>query len=211
MKTVGSILKEAREAQHIDFDTVEKTTRIRRKFLEAIERDEYSLLPSPLYAKGFVKNYAHFLGLDSVKVMAFFRRQTDDIPHGTLLPKAQESIGTSMVQLTPSRFIAILLVAMIGIFLLYFGLQYFRLQQAPTLIIDQPKNESVVTERKVDIFGATDTDATVTINGVTTLVRQDGKFFTQVTLESGVNTITIIATSRYGKTKTEIRKVGLQQ
>jgi hypothetical protein len=63
----------------------------------------------------------------------------------------------------------------------------------------------------VDILGKTDPDATVTINGINVLVRADGKFFDQVPLNSGVNKITIIATSRFGKTTTIVREVGYQQ
>ncbi|KKR02984.1 MAG: hypothetical protein UT26_C0012G0001, partial [Microgenomates group bacterium GW2011_GWC1_39_12] len=64
---------------------------------------------------------------------------------------------------------------------------------------------------KLDILGTTNPDATVMVNGVSVTVRSDGRFFTQITLEPGVNTITILATSRYGKTTTMLRKVGLQQ
>ena len=61
MKTVGSILKEAREAKRFSLDQVEQATKIRRNFLEAIEGDAYHVLPSVSYAKGFVKNYAGYL------------------------------------------------------------------------------------------------------------------------------------------------------
>lgn len=71
MNTVGTMLKEARVAKGISLVDVEKQTKIRLKFLEAIEQDAYHLLPSPVYAKGFVKNYSEFLGLDSSVIMAF--------------------------------------------------------------------------------------------------------------------------------------------
>ncbi|MCJ7826477.1 hypothetical protein MUP56_02585, partial [Patescibacteria group bacterium] len=59
--------------------------------------------------------------------------------------------------------------------------------------------------------GKTSSDATVTVNGVSVLVRSDGNFFDQVSLDPGVNTITITATSRFGKSTTIVRKVGLKQ
>jgi len=85
------------------------------------------------------------------------------------------------------------------------------LQRPPELTITKPVNESIVGEKKLDVMGETNSDTTITVNGLSVSVRGDGKFFTQVTLESGVNTITVIATSRFGKTKTEVVKVGLQQ
>ena len=68
MKTVGSILKEARTARNITLAQTEEATKIRLKFLKAIESDDYSGLPSLSYAKGFVKNYSEYLGLDSSMV-----------------------------------------------------------------------------------------------------------------------------------------------
>jgi len=67
-----------------------------------------------------------------------------------------------------------------------------------------------VSDPRLQILGNTDPDATVTINGVSVLVRGDGKFFDQVALNPGVNTFTIIATSRLGKSTTIIRDIGVK-
>lgn len=211
MKTVGSILKEARLDKSITFDQVERATKIRTKFLEAIEQDDYSTLPSLAYAKGFVKNYSEFLGLNSTTVLAFFRRQTKDITRAMILPKGvAEPLNRSWFQLTPPKFLALLLTSLVILFLSYLGLGYRRINQPPTLAVDTPKEQQVSTERKIDVLGRTDIDATVAVNGTSVLVRSDGKFFEQVTLEPGVNTITISTTSRFGKSATVTRKVTYQ-
>jgi cytoskeletal protein RodZ len=211
MKTVGSILKEARAAKNITLDQAETATKIRLKFLQAIESDDYTVLPSLSYAKGFVKNYSEYLGLDSDMVLAFFRRQTAEVTRSSLLPKrVSEPLNKSWFQLTPGKFLAAILITLVLIFLGYLGLQYRKLHQAPSLSVDTPTNQRVVHERRLDILGKTDSDATVTVNGVSVVVRDDGKFFDQIQLESGVNKITIIATSRFGKITTIVRDVGLQ-
>jgi len=211
MNTVGTMLKEARVAKGITLADVEKQTKIRLKFLEAIEQDAYHLLPSPVYAKGFVKNYSDYLGLDSNTIMAFFRRQSVDVKRTVILPKKAQEIETKGLRLTPGRFITMLLIGLSVLFLSYFFIQYQNLQRPPELTIIKPIHESIVGEKKLDVMGKTNGDTTVTVNGLSVSVRGDGKFFTQVTLEPGVNTITVIATSRFGKTKTEVLKVGLQQ
>lgn len=211
MKTVGSILKEQRLGKQLTLEQVEKATKIRVRFLEAIEADDYRPLPSLSYAKGFVKNYSDYLGLDSEVTLAFFRRQTTETTRSAILPKGvSEPLNKTLFQLTPARFIALIVVVLIGAFLAYFGLQYRHLQQAPNLTVDSPAHQAVISERRVDVLGITDPDATVTVNGVTVLVRGDGKFFDQVTLEPGVNKITIVSTSRFGKSTTVVREVGLQ-
>jgi cytoskeletal protein RodZ len=211
MRTVGQMLKEKRIAKGLSLQNVEAATKIRLKFLDAMESDEYTKLPSLAYAKGFVKNYSEFLGLKSADMLAFFRRQTKEVPKNSLLPKGMsDSLKQSHLRLTPSRFIILIGVFLFITFLLYFGLQYRRLQQPPSLTIDSPKDGLVTSERRVDVFGKTDSDATVTVNGTSVLVRGDGKFFDQLSLDLGVNKVTIVANSRFGKSVTIVREVGYQ-
>lgn len=195
----------------MSLEDVEKATRIRRKFLEAIENDDYTIIPSLAYARGFIKNYSEFLGLDSHTMLAFFRRESHDISKQSLLPKRSLFPQDSLLRLTPGRFLIFLLGVCSILFLSYFVLQYRQLQAPPPLSIEKPEKEKIVEEGKVDVIGKTAADATVTVNGVSVLVRSDGNFFDQVSLNSGVNTITITATSRYGKSTTIVRKVGLKQ
>jgi cytoskeletal protein RodZ len=211
MKTVGSILKEARSAKKITLEQAEKATKIRTKFLAGIEQDDYSELPSVAYAKGFVKNYSEYLGLDSSMVLAFFRRQTTDISRSSLLPKREApALNKSLVRLTPGRFLASILAILVCIFLGYLGLQYRKINLPPSLVVSSPVNQLVVAQQRVDVIGSTDPDATVTVQGVSELIRSDGKFFDKISLDPGVNKITITATSRFGKTTTIVREVGLQ-
>src|SRR3989338_2127969 len=161
MKTTGTILREARELQGISLSQVEDATKIRVKFLEAIEQDDYSFLPSFSYAKGFVKNYSDFLGLDSRMVIAFFRRQTTDTPKTSLLPKGvSDPLNRSPFQLTPGKFLTLLVAGLAALFLVYLGLQYQGLRRAPVLEIESPQNQEVVSQKRIDVLGKTDPDAT---------------------------------------------------
>lgn len=207
MQTVGSMLKEARLGKGYTLKHVEVSTKIREKFLEAIERDDYTLLPSISYAKGFVKNYSEFLKLDSSRVLAFFRRQSKDVPKSSLLPPQPLRTNVTFFQLTPTRFILFLVGGIIGVFFLYFFVQYRAIQSPPFLSIESPKENISTNESRIDMLGTTDSDATIVINGVSVLVRGDGKFFDQVSLQPGNNTITIVSTSRFGKTSTLTRTV----
>jgi cytoskeletal protein RodZ len=212
MKTVGVILREARLSKKLSFSDVEVATKIRMKFLTAIEEDDFSSMPSLSYAKGFVKNYSEFLGLDSVTVLAFFRRQIADVPKSSLLPKGmEEPLNRSAFQLTPARFVGSIVVVLVLLFLGYLANQYRSFQLPPNLSVDSPKNQQIVADSRIEVMGTTDSDATVTINGTSVLVRGDGKFFDQVALNPGVNKITVVSTSRLGKTRTVVREVGLKQ
>lgn len=211
MKTVGTLLKEARESKGYSLDEVEDATKIRAKFLAAMESDDFRRLPSPSIVRGFVHNYAEFLGLNSQTVLAFLRRQMAEVPKSSLLPKGMaEPINRSVFQLTPGKFLMLLIGGLTSVFLIYLGLQYRQIRQPPSLSLESPKDQIVIAEKRVEVIGRTDPDATVMVNSVSVLVRSDGRFFDAVTLDLGVNTITIIATSRFGKTTTLTREIGYQ-
>ena len=78
MKTVGQILREAREKQYISVAQAEKATKIRKRILEKLEGSDWKNLPSPTFVKGLLKNYGDFLGLDVKKLLDFFRREYDE-------------------------------------------------------------------------------------------------------------------------------------
>ena len=211
MRTVGEMLREARESKSLTLKEVEDGTKIRLKFLTAIEADDFTTMPSLSYAKGFVKNYSDFLGLNSTTVLAFFRRQTVEVSRSSLLPKGMgEPLNRSVLQLTPGKFISIIVAVLVSLFLVYLAVQYRTLQQPPTLVVDEPKSEAVVTSKRIDVLGKTDPDATITINGINVLVRSDGKFFDQISLEPGVNKVSVVAISRLGKITIQTIEIGLK-
>lgn len=210
MKTVGAVLRESRLSKGYSLADIERATKIRAKFLEAIEEDDFGRIPGGSYAKGFVKNYAEYLGVSTSTILAFFRRQTREAPRGAIVPRGLAKPLNRSFILTPGRFLALVVSVLVIIFLTYLGWQYRQIQLAPPLSLESPKEEFVSEEARLEVIGSTDPDATVTVNGVSVLVRSDGRFFDQVKLELGVNTITIAATSRFGKATTITRDVGYQ-
>jgi cytoskeleton protein RodZ len=65
MAEIGSNLRETRIRKKIDITTVETATKIRAKYLRAIENEEWGVLPGPTYVKTFIRTYAQYLGLDA--------------------------------------------------------------------------------------------------------------------------------------------------
>src|SRR3954470_780707 len=64
MPEIGATLREARMRARIDVSEIEATTKIRAKYLRALENEEWSLLPGPTFVKSFLRTYAQALGLD---------------------------------------------------------------------------------------------------------------------------------------------------
>ena len=64
MFEIGNSLREARVRQQLDFVEVEQATKIRAKYLRALEEEQFAVLPAETYVKGFLRAYAEYLGLD---------------------------------------------------------------------------------------------------------------------------------------------------
>src|SRR5438105_3759567 len=75
MADIGTTLREARIRARIDMSEVEARTKIRAKYLRAIENEEWNLLPGPVYVKSFLRTYGDFLGLDSRLLVDDFKRR----------------------------------------------------------------------------------------------------------------------------------------
>jgi Helix-turn-helix domain len=74
---VGQILSQARRRRQIDHAAVEAATRIRPRFLRAIENEEWDALPGGVYTRGFIRTYAAFLGLDGDRLAEDYRRDVE--------------------------------------------------------------------------------------------------------------------------------------
>jgi cytoskeleton protein RodZ len=73
MPEIGATLREARMRERIDVSEIEATTKIRAKYLRALENEEWSLLPGPTFVKSFLRTYAEALGLDGKSLVEEYR------------------------------------------------------------------------------------------------------------------------------------------
>jgi cytoskeletal protein RodZ len=75
MADIGTTLREARMRARIDISEVETRTKIRAKYLRALENEEWDLLPGPVYVKSFLRTYGDYLGLDSRALIDDYKRR----------------------------------------------------------------------------------------------------------------------------------------
>jgi cytoskeletal protein RodZ len=83
---IGDTLREARMRQKIDITEIEAKTKIRAKYLRAMENEEFDLLPGSTFAKSFLRTYADALGLDAHRLVEEYRSQYEPRDEGDLLP-----------------------------------------------------------------------------------------------------------------------------
>ena len=78
MTDIGAMLREARMREHRDIAEFEARSKIRAKYLRALEDEEWALLPGYTFAKAFLRTYADMLGLDGRMLVDEFKRQYKD-------------------------------------------------------------------------------------------------------------------------------------
>src|ERR671915_1200028 len=75
MPEIGSTLRETRMRQRIDITDMEVRTKIRAKYLRALENEEWDLLPGSTYVKSFLRTYAEYLELDARMLVEEYRQR----------------------------------------------------------------------------------------------------------------------------------------
>jgi hypothetical protein len=90
MPEIGATLREARMRARIDISEIEAETKIRAKYLRALENEEWGLLPGPAYVRSFLRTYAEALGLDAKLLLEEYKLRHERPSDHDLMP-----IGTS--------------------------------------------------------------------------------------------------------------------
>jgi cytoskeletal protein RodZ len=198
-------LVSARERKGVDIYRAERDTKIRARYLEALEHGDYRELPGAVYTKGFLRNYALYLGLDPEEVLLQWKHERGDaaIPAEPVLavpkPLAAPRQGLTF---SPVVVVAALLTVLIGVFAIYMGIQLVRFAKPPALevtnpsqlVIDVPEETTTYTLRGTSIPGAT---ITITAAGRDQPYRVSadaaGRWSTDVDLRRGRNQFDITA------------------
>lgn len=212
MRTVGQVLKEEREKKFYTIDEIEKATKIRKELLVALENGDYSKLPPPTFTQGFIKNYGKFLGLDNEKLLAIFRREFSDRKNPPRVLEAWKNpLDKKKFRITPTKLISSVVVVLILTFIGYLWVEYRFLVGSPFLEVGQPVNKAVVQTSTVKVAGKSDPEVKVTVNDQAVAVDPAGNFSQEIKLENSLNTITVTATSKSGKSTKIERTVYLKQ
>lgn len=207
MQTLGAIFKAARIEKKLTLEDVEKTTKIRKKYLTAIEEGDYDSLPPAAFTRGFIKNYSEYLDLNSQTLSALYRREFDELKDKRLLPKGMSTLpGASWLRITPTRVTVLLVIIIMLGFFSYLFFQYNNLAGAPALIILKPSENAVLSAKEIEVLGKTDIDAVVKINEQI-VNNNNGSFSQLLQMSDGINTIMISSTARNGKSSKVERHV----
>ena len=205
-KTIGDILRTKRKEKGLEIKQVAEITRIRAEYLKALETGAYKIFPSEVYVKGFLKNYAKFLGIRAEKAQAMYRRENKQIQAAEIeqmkLKKSRFDFA-----LTPEKLI-IAIVTIITVSIVYYIVsQVSTITQKPELTLSSPvlvsaeETENFETEETtVDIKGSVSTGATLKLNGDEITTNNLQQFEVRdLELNPGENEFVFVAESQFGR------------
>jgi cytoskeletal protein RodZ len=195
MKTIGTLLKDARLKKRYSLIKVENATRIKKDFIEAVEDEDWKSLPEFPVVVGFVKNIAHFLDLSERSTVALLRR---DYPPHNLPINPKPDVGQKFTWNPKLTFIVGISVVIL-VLVTYLGFQYSKFLAPPRLEVFEPKDGQVVTESLVGVSGRTDGDAAIKVNNQPIITNDNGEFNIKIQIYEGTTEISVKATSRSGK------------
>ena len=218
MSKLGDILRGQREGKGITLDQAAADTRIREKFLKALEDADYQSLPGAVYTKGFLRNYAEYLDLDQEELVVLFHQE-----RGTVGPEAPRTfrpmrpIMHRSLIFTPAVLVPVVVLAGIVLFVGYLYYQFTSFAVAPALDIYDPATDAIAQDAQFVLHGRTVPAGRVTVQvfpGPLTLSDihpdADGSFSATVSLTTGANHIIVEVLDQSGKVSRVSRSVLLQ-
>ena len=176
MKSIGDVIKNARAKKKYSREKLEKETKIKRGFIEAIEREDWKNLPERPVVAGFVKNIAQVLGIDRKQVVARFRR---DYPTKELVVNPKPD-AINRFRWSPRLTFITAIVVVVFLILSYLGIQYYHFVTPPKLEVYEPLQEQIVTGIELKVSGITDPESSVLVNNQPALVEENGKFTVEI-------------------------------
>lgn len=199
---LGEVLRTAREGKGVDLARVERETKIRERYLSALERGEYRELPGAVYTKGFLRNYGAYLGLDPEYLIDLYRIESaaaaGERPRTPAPPRPLGARRMRAFVVTPGAVVAAILTIVVGGFVAYLGFEFVNFARTPELrIIDPPGNVNGHTELSITVRGVTEPNASVKVSNLpenpTVVADAEGNFEITLRLLPGSNVMQLVA------------------
>ena len=197
-------LTAARERKGVDLIRAERETKIRVRYLSALESGDYRDLPGAVYTKGFLRNYAIYLGLDPEDVLRQWRRERGEAtaPEAVIVPPRPLAEPARPLNFSPSIVVAALLTVGVVLFFVYLGAQLLRYSRPPDLTVTNPAQAVINVDEATTSYrlaGTSTAGATITIltpgqeEPYRTTAQSSGDWSIQVDLRRGQNRFEINA------------------
>ncbi len=199
-------LRELRQQKNISLEELADKTKIDKKYLKALENCQFENLPkATVYQKNIVRRYVECLG---VKPDSFLSQYLLEETKKEKITKHPHVAIKNNFWCNLPAYLRVGFFAIIILFLFtYLGWQVKNIVEPPELIIFSPTEGFITPHDYTLVVGQTEKETTVSLNGREIKNSEKGQFKETIYLSAGVNTITIVAQKKHGKTTTIVRHV----
>lgn len=122
--TIGNILKNQRLFKKLSIDTVSFDLKIRKEFLQALEKSDYNFLPNDVYTIGFLKSYSNYLKLNTSEIVKMYKEEVNKLNNDFNKQDINHEEDLKVMK-KPSMFFDILILLLILILLVFAGYKLF--------------------------------------------------------------------------------------
>ncbi len=212
-KTLGERLREIRERAGVSLEEIANAIKVNKKYLRQIENDDYENMPSEIYVRGFLRNYANFLRISAKDVLRIYEKERgieNNIKKTNKKEKKNKKINIPTVTLSSRMVFGIFF----GIFVVLIGWYFYkeagRFSATPRLLISKPVNNSIIEHSSTELVGVTDVGNKVTVNGQAIFVNERGEFGERIALKKGINELIVKVVNKFGQEITKTIKLSAQ-
>jgi len=205
MARLGDALRLQREQMGVTLVQAAEDTRIREKFLQAIESGDYQSLPGTVYTKGFLRNYAEYLNLDPEEMLALYTGERGGTEPARTFAPMRPLVKRSFI-FTPAVLVPVIVLAGIVLFIGYLYYQFTNFAVAPHVDITDPPGDAVSQAPEYTVKGKANPDGRITVRispGLDPIPEvhpaRDGTFSVTVPLKPGPNHVEITVLDPSGK------------
>ncbi len=205
--TLGEKLYQVRQAQELSLEEISSKVKVKKEYLEYLEKGQYDLLPSAVFVENYLKVYSQFLHLPWDKVKQVYQEEQLAFKQSPEPPKQSAKHHGRPALLLP-KFITLALVFIILlVFFIYLGLQINNFLQPPSLELSSPTDNITIDERFIEVTGKTAPEAQILINNQEIAVDKEGQFNELVSLQPGLNTLEITAKTKHSREQVVYKQI----
>lgn len=198
-RSFGDRLREAREALGQAPEDVERATHVSKKYVLALERNDFRALPEQVYARKFARALASHYGLDPAEAVdALLREMTvvagaEQVRHPVNFVEGRRLMAAPF--LIKSGLVAAFFLAIAG----YFGWSIHQILKPPKVVLYSPMHNQSFPTGRVPLEGVTEPETDLTVNGVPVLIEADGSFKEILNLPPGVSSLRVAAKKKHSR------------
>jgi cytoskeletal protein RodZ len=205
--SIGAYIKKIREKRGIKLEEASRDIKVNIEYLEAIEKSDYKKLPKGVYSKIFFKKYIKYLGVRHKNILNDFVREqnrSENFQNNIFFSRIVDWKNLLSFPRIIKNLIIFLLVLACFLYLFFYFKNIFA---PPSLELIEPSENKIVNESNIEIKGWAEDGSEVKINDRGILLDEEGYFYEDINLKSGLNIIELRSKKRYSQERIIVREI----